>query len=151
MKRSDGRPPDLEALLSQRSGSIPTRNSAGELTIAPQQTLASRTFCRIHWLGGSVCTLRYQQAASIAVCTHYWNHEVICKSRQIWNQHPRVKSHDMEATHALSSNLRYPGPTLRALDLLQQEQFRKVILMPEVVNQMYEEGLAASEAPAKQS
>ncbi|PSK60266.1 hypothetical protein B9Z65_1164 [Elsinoe australis] len=46
--------------------------------------------------------------------------------------------------------LSYPGPTLRALELLQQEQFRKDILIPETVNRMYEEGLAASEAPSRQ-
>ena len=49
-----------------------------------------------------------------------------------------------------SDGARYPGPTLRALELLQQEQFRKDILIPETVNRMYEEGLAASELAAKQ-
>ncbi|KAJ9668161.1 Mediator of RNA polymerase II transcription subunit 31 [Coniosporium apollinis] len=39
----------------------------------------------------------------------------------------------------------YPGPTLRALQLLQQEQFRKDILSPQLVMRMVEEGLKASE------
>ncbi|KAG8631273.1 hypothetical protein KVT40_000413 [Elsinoe batatas] len=46
--------------------------------------------------------------------------------------------------------LSYPGSTLKALELLQQEQFRKDILIPETVNRMYEEGLAASGAPPRQ-
>ena len=39
---------------------------------------------------------------------------------------------------------RYPGPTLRALELLQQEQFRKDILMPGIVHRMMEDGLKAT-------
>jgi mediator of RNA polymerase II transcription subunit 31 len=39
---------------------------------------------------------------------------------------------------------RYPGPTLRALELLQEERFRKDILIPEVVNRMVQEGFEAS-------
>lgn len=38
----------------------------------------------------------------------------------------------------------YPGPTIRALELLQQERFRKDILIPETVARMAEEGLQAS-------
>ena len=34
--------------------------------------------------------------------------------------------------------LSYPGPTLKALELLQQEEFRKNILRPEVVSQLAE-------------
>lgn len=41
---------------------------------------------------------------------------------------------------------RYPGPTLRALELLQQERFRKDILIPETVARMVEEGFEASTA-----
>ncbi|OCK76701.1 mediator of RNA polymerase II transcription subunit 31 [Lepidopterella palustris CBS 459.81] len=40
--------------------------------------------------------------------------------------------------------LTYPGPTLRALELLQQEQFRKDILMPGLVHAMMEEGIKAT-------
>lgn len=43
--------------------------------------------------------------------------------------------------------LTYPAPTLRALQLLQQEQFRKDILMPDVVARMMHEGIQASTAP----
>ena len=38
--------------------------------------------------------------------------------------------------------LSYPGPTLKALELLQQEEFRKDILRPEVVGQLAEGFLA---------
>ncbi|CAD0096420.1 unnamed protein product [Aureobasidium mustum] len=44
--------------------------------------------------------------------------------------------------HVSSSS--YPGPTIRALELLQQERFRKDILIPETVARMAEEGLQAS-------
>ncbi|KAB2570272.1 putative mediator of rna polymerase ii transcription subunit 31 protein [Lasiodiplodia theobromae] len=40
--------------------------------------------------------------------------------------------------------LTHPGPTLRALQLLQQEQFRKEIIMPDTVGRMIEEGVRAS-------
>jgi len=40
--------------------------------------------------------------------------------------------------------LSYPGPTLRALELLQQEQFRKDIISPMVVHTMMEEGIKAT-------
>ncbi|KAI9664082.1 MAG: suppressor of hpr1 [Bathelium mastoideum] len=40
--------------------------------------------------------------------------------------------------------LSYPGPTLRTLELLQQERFRKDILMPNTVAQLIEEGVKAS-------
>lgn len=43
-------------------------------------------------------------------------------------------------------NRRYPGPTLRALELLQQERFRKDILIPETVARMADEGFQASTA-----
>lgn len=39
---------------------------------------------------------------------------------------------------------RYPGPTLRVLELLQQEKFRKDVLIPEVVARLAEEGFEAS-------
>ena len=39
---------------------------------------------------------------------------------------------------------RFPGPTLRALELLQQERFRRDILMPDTVARMIEEGVKAS-------
>ncbi|KAK4942836.1 Mediator of RNA polymerase II transcription subunit 31 [Elasticomyces elasticus] len=39
--------------------------------------------------------------------------------------------------------LSYPGPTLRALDLLQQDRFRKAILMPETLQRMINEGFRA--------
>ncbi len=38
----------------------------------------------------------------------------------------------------------YPGPTLKALQLLQQEQFRKDILSPETVGRMVEGGVVAT-------
>ena len=38
---------------------------------------------------------------------------------------------------------RYPGPTLKALQLLQQEKFRQDILSPETVARMVEENLKA--------
>jgi len=40
--------------------------------------------------------------------------------------------------------LQYPGPTLRALELLQQEQFRKDILSPALVDAMVREGFEAA-------
>ncbi|KAL8689645.1 MAG: hypothetical protein Q9218_004731 [Villophora microphyllina] len=40
--------------------------------------------------------------------------------------------------------LSYPGPTLKALELLQQEKFRQDILSPEVVNRLAEETVLAS-------
>ncbi|KJX98345.1 mediator of rna polymerase ii transcription subunit 31 like protein [Zymoseptoria brevis] len=40
--------------------------------------------------------------------------------------------------------LQYPGPTIRALELLQEERFRKDIIIPEVVNRMVQEGFEAS-------
>ena len=39
---------------------------------------------------------------------------------------------------------RYPGPTLKALELLQQEKFRKHILSPAIVARLIEEGVKAS-------
>lgn len=41
---------------------------------------------------------------------------------------------------------RYPGPTLRALQLLQEERFRKDILIPAVVEAMKSEGIEAATA-----
>lgn len=41
---------------------------------------------------------------------------------------------------------RYPGPTLRALELLQQEQFRKDIISPALVDTMVREGFEAATA-----
>ncbi|KAK4552510.1 Mediator of RNA polymerase II transcription subunit 31 [Recurvomyces mirabilis] len=40
--------------------------------------------------------------------------------------------------------LLYPGPTLRALELLQQEQFRKDALNPALIEQMLQEGMEAA-------
>ncbi|KAL9610030.1 MAG: hypothetical protein Q9167_005244 [Letrouitia subvulpina] len=40
--------------------------------------------------------------------------------------------------------LSYPGPTLKALELLQQERFRRDILSPDVVKRMVEETVVAS-------
>ncbi|CAK4028913.1 Mediator of RNA polymerase II transcription subunit 31 [Lecanosticta acicola] len=40
--------------------------------------------------------------------------------------------------------LQYPGPTLRALELLQEERFRKDILIPEVRDRMIAEGFEAA-------
>ncbi|EKD12296.1 putative Mediator of RNA polymerase II transcription subunit 31 [Drepanopeziza brunnea f. sp. 'multigermtubi' MB_m1] len=39
-----------------------------------------------------------------------------------------------------SKYINYPGPTLKNLELLQQEQFRKDILSPETVARLFEEG-----------
>jgi mediator of RNA polymerase II transcription subunit 31 len=38
----------------------------------------------------------------------------------------------------------YPGPSLRALELLQQESFRRDILRPDVMVRLFEEGIQAS-------
>ena len=38
----------------------------------------------------------------------------------------------------------HPGPTLRALELLQQERFRKEILNPNLLNFMTMEGLKSA-------
>jgi len=40
--------------------------------------------------------------------------------------------------------LNYPGPTFRALQLLQHERFRKEILMPDTVMRMIDEGVKAN-------
>ncbi|EME50238.1 hypothetical protein DOTSEDRAFT_68945 [Dothistroma septosporum NZE10] len=40
--------------------------------------------------------------------------------------------------------LQFPAPTLRALELLQEESFRKAILVPAVVEQMMNEGFDAA-------
>ncbi|CZS98599.1 hypothetical protein WAI453_001954 [Rhynchosporium graminicola] len=37
--------------------------------------------------------------------------------------------------------LNYPGPTLKNLELLQQERFRADILSPEIVAKLFEEGV----------
>lgn len=50
---------------------------------------------------------------------------------QYWNKPPYVKY------------LTYPGPTLRHLELLQQERFRQDILSPDLVQRLMEEGLKA--------
>lgn len=42
---------------------------------------------------------------------------------------------------------RYPGPTLKALDLVQQEQFRKDILRPDVVENLINAWMTAFTAP----
>jgi mediator of RNA polymerase II transcription subunit 31 len=39
---------------------------------------------------------------------------------------------------------RYPGPSLRALELLQQERFRKEILIPAVFTKFMEDSVNAS-------
>ncbi|KAL1590930.1 hypothetical protein WHR41_00415 [Cladosporium halotolerans] len=39
--------------------------------------------------------------------------------------------------------LSYPGPTLKALDLVQQEQFRKDILRPDVVERLTNDWMTA--------
>lgn len=45
---------------------------------------------------------------------------------------------------------RWPGPTVRALELLQQEQFRRDILLPDVASRLINEGLEAITAGVKQ-
>lgn len=40
--------------------------------------------------------------------------------------------------------LSYPGPTLKALELLQQEKFRQDILSPDMVTRLVEETLLSS-------
>jgi len=40
--------------------------------------------------------------------------------------------------------LSYPGPTLRALELLQQERFRADVLSPDVVSALVREGVEAA-------
>jgi mediator of RNA polymerase II transcription subunit 31 len=41
--------------------------------------------------------------------------------------------------------LTYPGPTIKNLELLQQERFRKDIISPELVGRMVEGGIRAAE------
>ncbi|SPO03900.1 related to SOH1 protein [Cephalotrichum gorgonifer] len=53
---------------------------------------------------------------------------------QYWSQPPYV------------NYLTYPGPTLRHLDLLQRENFRRDILSPDLVERLLEEGTKASVA-----
>lgn len=53
------------------------------------------------------------------------------KYLQYWSQPPYLKY------------LAYPGPTLRNLELLQQEAFRKSIISPEFVAAMVAEGMRA--------
>ncbi|CAF9943279.1 MAG: suppressor of hpr1 [Alectoria fallacina] len=40
--------------------------------------------------------------------------------------------------------LSYPGPTIRALELLQEERFRREVLSPEVVGKLMQEGVRGS-------
>lgn len=47
---------------------------------------------------------------------------------------------------SLTADHRYPGPTLRALRLLQEERFRKDILVPAVVEEMIRQGFEAATA-----
>ncbi|KAM5346800.1 hypothetical protein ACJ41O_009805 [Fusarium nematophilum] len=51
---------------------------------------------------------------------------------QYWSKPPYLKY------------LTYPGPTLRHLELLQQETFRQQIMSPDVVQRLLEEGMTAS-------
>lgn len=51
---------------------------------------------------------------------------------QYWSKPPYLKY------------LTYPGPTLRHLELLQQEMFRQQIMSPDVVQRLVEEGMKAS-------
>ena len=53
---------------------------------------------------------------------------------QYWSKPPYVKY------------LTYPGPTLRHLELLQRENFRRDILSPDLVERLFEEGAKASVA-----
>jgi hypothetical protein len=58
---------------------------------------------------------------------------------EAWKRH-------RQANHA-ACFYRYPGPTLKALDLVQQEQFRKDILRPDVVENLTNAWMAAYTAP----
>ncbi|KEZ43029.1 hypothetical protein SAPIO_CDS5103 [Scedosporium apiospermum] len=51
---------------------------------------------------------------------------------QYWSRPPYVKY------------LTYPGPTLKHLELLQQERFRRDILSPDLVQGLVEEGMKAA-------
>ncbi|KPM40446.1 hypothetical protein AK830_g6116 [Neonectria ditissima] len=51
---------------------------------------------------------------------------------QYWNKPPYLRY------------LTYPGPTLRHLELLQQETFRQQIMSPDVMQRLVEEGMKAS-------
>ena len=44
----------------------------------------------------------------------------------------------------ISKFLNYPGPTLKNLELLQQEKFRTDILSPDTVARLFEEGVKKS-------
>lgn len=51
---------------------------------------------------------------------------------QYWSRPPYIKY------------LAYPGPTLRNLELLQQEAFRKAVISPEFVDAMVADGMKAA-------
>ncbi|TQS32483.1 hypothetical protein Golomagni_07197 [Golovinomyces magnicellulatus] len=51
---------------------------------------------------------------------------------QYWSKPPYLKY------------LTYPGPTLRHLELLQQERFRQDIISPDLVQRLVEEGMKAA-------
>lgn len=54
------------------------------------------------------------------------------KYLQYWSKPPYLKY------------LNYPGPTLKNLELLQQEQFRKDIIAPAAVERMVQDGMKAA-------
>jgi mediator of RNA polymerase II transcription subunit 31 len=51
---------------------------------------------------------------------------------QYWSRPPYLKY------------LTYPGPTLKNLELLQQERFRQDILSPDLMNKLVEDGMRAA-------
>jgi len=54
--------------------------------------------------------------------------------------------YDYWRTPAYAQYLTHPGPVLRNLELLQQEQFRKDIIRPDVIARLYETGTAPPSA-----
>lgn len=55
-------------------------------------------------------------------------------------------SFEMEVCGQADDERRYPGPTLRALELLQQEQFRKDAVNPQLIDEMVRQGFEAMTA-----
>lgn len=58
----------------------------------------------------------------------------------------RLQSRPTRLKPDTDRNRRYPGPTLRALELLQQAQFRKDAISPALVDQMVTSGFEAATA-----
>ncbi|KAF4441363.1 hypothetical protein F53441_12073 [Fusarium austroafricanum] len=86
------------------------------------------------------CTQFVQSLANPAYLNHLASQKLLSQPAfvaylaylQYWSKPPYLKY------------LIYPGPTLRHLELLQQETFRQQIISPDVVRALVEEGMKAS-------